>query len=123
MQSPKPRGNKMNGEITGEFNSNTTFVSAIGKPIFIINKEGCHVPEGVSVDEASQGVIDALDDHIKCIVKDLTIQRDELLYVLEDVDEFLNFAWRDIEMNNYSFYKLEDDIRKVQIQIAKVKGE
>ena len=113
----------MNGDFTGEFSSNITFVSAIGKPIFIINKEGCHIPDDVTVDEASQGVIDALDDHIKRMVKDLTIQRDDLLYVLEDVDEFLNFAWRDIEMNNYSFYKLEDVIRKVQIQIAKIEGE
>ena len=110
----------MNGELTGEFNSNTTFVSAIGKPIFIINKEGCHVPEGVSVDEASQGVINALDDHIKSLAKDLTIQRDELLSVLGDVNEFLNFAWRDIQMNDYSFTLLEDIICKVQSQIAKI---
>ena len=48
---------------------------------------------------------------------------DELLYVLEDVNEFLNFAWRDIQMNDYSFTLLEDIIGKVQIQIAKIEGE
>ena len=47
----------------------------------------------------------------------------DLLSVLEDVDEFLNFAWRDIEMNDYSFTLLEDVIRKVQSQIAKIEGE
>ena len=110
----------MRGDFTGEFNSNITFVSAIGKSVFIINKEGCHIPDDVTVDEAAQGVIDALDEHIKSLVKDLTIQRDDLLSVLEDVDEFLNFAWRDIEMNEYSFTLLEDVIRKVQSQIAKI---
>ena len=48
---------------------------------------------------------------------------DELVYVLEDVSEFLNFAWRDIEMNDYSFTLLEEVICKVQRQIAKAKGE
>ena len=48
---------------------------------------------------------------------------DELVYVLEDVSEFLDFAWRDIEMNDYSFTLLEEVIRKVQIQIAKIEGE
>ena len=50
-------------------------------------------------------------------------QRDELLSALEDVNEFLNFAWRDIQMNDDSFTLLEDIIGKVQIQIAKAKGE
>ena len=48
---------------------------------------------------------------------------DELVYVLEEVNEFLNFAWRDIEMNDYSFTLLEEVICKVQRQIAKAKGE
>ena len=48
---------------------------------------------------------------------------DELLEALENVDEFLNFAWRDIEMNDYSFTLLEDVIGKVQRQITKAKGE
>ena len=68
----------MNGDFTGEFNSNITFVSAIGKPVFIINKEGCHIPDDVIVDEASQGVIDALDDHIKRIVESLKKENSEL---------------------------------------------
>ena len=50
-------------------------------------------------------------------------QRDELLEVLEDVSEFLNFAWTDIEMNEYSFNLLEDVICKAQKAIAKAKGE
>ena len=48
---------------------------------------------------------------------------DELVDVLEDVSEFLNYAWRDIEMNDYSFTLLEDVIGKVQRQIAKAKEE
>ena len=47
-------------------------------------------------------------------------QRDELIEVLEDVNKFLNFAWRDIQMNDYSFTLLEDIICKVQSQIAKI---
>jgi hypothetical protein len=50
-------------------------------------------------------------------------QRDELLGVLEDVSEFLNFAWNDIEMDEYSFNLLEDVICKAQQAIAKAKGE
>lgn len=47
----------------------------------------------------------------------------ELLETLEDVSEFLNFAWADIEMNEYSFNLLEDAICKTQKAIAKAKGE
>ena len=50
-------------------------------------------------------------------------QRDELIEVLEDVNKFLNFAWRDIQMNDYSFTLLEDIIGKVQRQIAKAKEQ
>ena len=50
-------------------------------------------------------------------------QRNELLEALEEVNEFLDFAWRDIEMNDYSFTLLEEVICKVQRQIAKAKGE
>ena len=50
-------------------------------------------------------------------------QRNELLKALEEVNEFLNFAWRDIQLNDYSFTLLEDIIGKVQIQIAKAKEE
>lgn len=50
-------------------------------------------------------------------------QRDELLEALEDVSDFLNFAWDDIEMNEYSFNLLEDAICKSQQAIAKAKGE
>lgn len=47
----------------------------------------------------------------------------ELLEALEDVSEFLNFAWNDIEMDEYSFNLLEDVICKAQQAIAKAKGE
>ena len=50
-------------------------------------------------------------------------QRNELLEALEEVNEFLDFAWRDIEMNDYSFTLLEEVICKVQRQIAKANGE
>ena len=68
----------MNGDFTGEFSSNITFVSAVGKLIFIIDKEGCHVPDGITVDEASQGVIDALDEHIQNLIKPLKKENAEL---------------------------------------------
>ena len=48
---------------------------------------------------------------------------DELVEALGDVSEFLDFARRDIEMNDYSFTLLEEVICKVQRQIAKSKGE
>ena len=105
----------MNGDFTGEFNSNITFVSAIGKPIFIINKEGCHIPDDVTVDEASQGVIDALDDHIKRIVKDLTIQRDELL---EACVSMVVDGWCMCGSEG-----LSETQNKVLLAIAKAKGE
>ena len=47
----------------------------------------------------------------------------ELVEALEDVSKFLDFAWRDIEMNDYSFTLLEEVICKVQRQIAKAKEE
>ena len=50
-------------------------------------------------------------------------QRNELLEALEEVNEFLDFAWRDIEMNDYSFTLLEEVICKVQRQIAKAKEQ
>ena len=57
------------------------------------------------------------------MISRLEKQRDELLEALEDVSEFLNFAWNDIEMNEYSFNLLEDVICKAQKAIAKAKGE
>ena len=46
----------------------------------------------------------------------------ELLEALEDASEFLNYAWTDIEMDEYSFNLLEDIICKVQQTITKAKG-
>ena len=71
------------------------FMQPAGKVVFVIDKNGCHVPEGVSVDESAEAVINALDTHIKSIVEPLKQQRDELLAVLEEVDEgiYCASAW------------------------------
>lgn len=63
-----------------------------GEVMFVIDKDGCHVPYGVSVDESAKAVIEALDAHIKNIVNPLKQQRDELLNVLIEVDEALYCA-------------------------------
>ena len=55
-----------------------------GEVMFVIDKDGCHVPYGVSVDESAKAVIEALDAHIKNIVNPLKQQRDELLEALEN---------------------------------------
>ena len=58
--------------------SSIWFCNGASKPVFIINKDGCHVPEGVSADEAAQVVIKNLDDHIKRIVESLKKENAEL---------------------------------------------
>ena len=58
--------------------SSIQFWDEVSKPIFIINKDGCHVPDGVSADEAAQVVIEHLDDHIKRIVESLKKENAEL---------------------------------------------
>ena len=67
-------------------------------------------------------IMDELTDQVR-VIGNLEKQIDDLLYVLEDVNEFLDFAWRDIEMNDYSFTLLEEVICKVQRQIAKANGQ
>ena len=58
------------------------------KEVFRITRDGCQVPEGVSVDEAAQGVIDALDIHIKNLVDPYKEQRKEMLKALESVVDY-----------------------------------
>lgn len=74
----------MDGELTGDFTSGITFISPDGKSIFIINKDGCYVPEGVSVDESAKAVIDALDIYIKQIVEPLEKENAELKAKIAD---------------------------------------
>jgi len=50
-------------------------------------------------------------------------QRDELLEALEEALAFLEFAYRDVQMNDYSFNLLEETTNKVNNAIAKAKGE
>lgn len=38
---------------------------------------------------------------------EITEQRDELLEALEKTQEFLQFLWRDVHMNDYAFEYLE----------------
>ena len=46
--------------------------------VFLIDKDGCHVPDGVSADEASQVVIKHLNDHIKRFFEPLEKENAEL---------------------------------------------
>ena len=62
--------------------SNIRFIKPAGEVVFYIDKNGCHVPEGVSTDESAKIVIGHLDAHIKNIVNPLKQQRDELLAAL-----------------------------------------
>lgn len=64
-----------------------------------------------------------IPNHQFAVLQIKASQRDELLEALEDVSDFLNFAWGDIAMNEYSFNLLEDAICKSQQAIARAKGE
>ena len=57
------------------------------REMFRIDSNGCHVPEGVSIDEAAAGVIDALDEYIKNMNKTLIDDRNVLLEELERLRE------------------------------------
>ena len=95
--------------------SNIRFLKYTGEVVFYIDKNGCHVPDGVSVDESAKAVIEALDAHIKNLVNPLKQQRDELLNILIEVDEAL-----------YCASEWEVPIMlptKVKEAIAKAKGE
>ena len=74
----------MSYTITGRMHSESRFLSSDGKPVFIINKDGCHVPEGVSADEAAQVVIEHLNDHIKMFVEPLEKENAELKAKIAD---------------------------------------
>ena len=74
----------MSYTITGRMHSESRFLSSDGKPVFIINKDGCHVPEGVSADEAAQVVIKRLNDHIQNLVKPLEKENAELKAKIAD---------------------------------------
>jgi hypothetical protein len=50
-------------------------------------------------------------------------QRDELLETLKEVGLFLHHAWCDIQMNDYSFEKLNKTIATVDKSLAKATGE
>ena len=58
--------------------SRIQFCDDASNPVFIIDKNGCHVPEGVSADEAAQVVIKHLDDHIKRIIEPLEKENAQL---------------------------------------------
>ena len=70
--------------------TNTFFIfqNSEYREMFRIDSNGCHVPDGVTVDEASQGVIDALDMYIKNLVDPYKEQRKEMLKALESVVDY-----------------------------------
>ena len=67
--------------------SSIQFCDDLNKVVFMINKDGCHVPEGVSADEAAQVVIERLNDHIQNLVKPLEKENAELKAKLRGSDE------------------------------------
>ena len=91
--------------------TNTFFIfqNSEYREMFRIDSNGCHVPDGVTVDEASQSVIDALDIHIKNLVDPYKEQRKELLEELERL--------RDINTFNGYNTEITDAV------IAKARGE
>ena len=58
--------------------SSFQFCNDSSEVVFMINKDGCHVPDGVNADEAAQVVIKHLNDHIKRIVESLKKENAEL---------------------------------------------
>ena len=57
------------------------------------------------------------DERIK-----LRAQRDELLEALKSTGLFLHHCWCDVQMNDYSFAKLEQQMQSVDAAIAKAEG-
>ena len=73
------------------FTPTNTFVFSDKKTtreVFKIDIHGSYVPEGVSIDEAAAGVIDALDMYIKNLVDPYKEQRKEMLKALESVVDY-----------------------------------
>ena len=62
-----------------------TFTRNAAEKVMTISKDGVWVNPNVPVDEASAAVIEALDQHIKALVKRETAQRDELLEANADL--------------------------------------
>ena len=58
--------------------SSIQFCDDSSEVVFMINKDGCHVPEGFSADEAAQVVIERLNYHIQRLVKPLQKENAEL---------------------------------------------
>ena len=58
--------------------SSFKFCNNSSEVVFMINKDGCHVPDGFSADEAAQVVIERLNDHIQNLVKPLEKENAEL---------------------------------------------
>ena len=58
--------------------SSFQFCNDSSEVVFMINKDGCYVPEGFSADEAAQVVIERLNDHIQNLVKPLEKENAQL---------------------------------------------
>lgn len=67
----------------GGMMSNIRFMKPAGDVVFVIDKDGCHVPEGISVDESAKAVIEALDSHIKNLVNPLETNNKALYTQIE----------------------------------------
>ena len=56
-------------------------------------------------------------------VEKLKAQRDELLEALKSTGLFLHHCWCDVQMNDYSFEKLNQQMGVVDAAISKAEGE
>ena len=71
-------GNLLHSFSDFKSSSSFQFCNDSSEVVFMINKDGCHVPDGVSADEAAQVVIERLNDHIKNLVKPLEKENAQL---------------------------------------------
>jgi hypothetical protein len=94
--------------------SSFRFIKPAGEVVFYIDKDGCHVPDGISVDESAKAVIEALDEHIKNIVNPLKQQRDELLAALIEARSLLEESEQCYENQMFKNSQINAAIRKAK---------
>ena len=109
--------------------SRIQFCDDASNPVFIIDKNGCHVPEGVSADEAAQVVIKHLDDHIKRIIEPLEKENAqlkannvELVEALENIIDLAESIRLSGDAGDWCWEEGDEFTTAVQL-LRKVKGK